>query len=176
METKPMSSALWSDSLKQALMARRKNDQPPRVAVVGVGHELRGDDAVGVLVAQILKPLLARSDHVLVVDGGHAPENHTGTLRRFAPALVLLVDAARMDEPPGTVRWLAWQETSGVSASTHTMPPYVLAQYLTAELGCEVAIVGIQPAHLNMDDPPSAPVQKAVVDVVASLGTALGAI
>jgi hydrogenase maturation protease HycI len=156
-------------------MALRKNEHLPRVAVVGVGHELRGDDAVGVLVAQILKPLLARNHHILVVDGGHAPENHTGTLRRFAPALVLLVDAARMDEPPGAVRWLAWQETSGLSASTHTMPHYVLAQYLTAELGCEVALIGIQPEHMSMDDPPSSPVQKAVVDVVASLGTALGA-
>jgi hydrogenase 3 maturation protease len=154
-------------------MALKKNDQPPRVAVVGVGHELRGDDGAGVWVARALKLALTERQDILVLDSGHAPENHTGKLRRFAPDLVLLVDAAQLDEPPGTVRWLAWQETSGLSASTHTMPAYVLAQYLTAELGCEVALIGLQWAHMNFGEAMSPPVQHAVVEIVSLLSDAL---
>lgn len=159
-------SSDWTSSLKQALTSSHK---PPRVAVVGIGHELRGDDAAGVMVARALMPLLAGRAHGLVLDGGAAPENHTGLLRRFAPDLVLLVDAAQMDEPPGTVRWLAWQEASGLSASTHTMPPYVIARYLNIELGCEVALIGIQPAQTTIGAPLSAPIQKAVGEVVNGL-------
>jgi hydrogenase 3 maturation protease len=90
-------SDVWSSLLKQALTAQKTRNQP-RVAVVGVGHELRGDDAAGVIAARLLKAVLADDDPVLVVEGGSAPENHTGPLRRFAPDLVLLVDTAQMGE------------------------------------------------------------------------------
>lgn len=105
-------------------------------------------------------------DSVLVIAAGAAPENHTGVLRRFAPDLVLLVDAAQLDEAPGRVRWLAWQETSGLSASTHTLPPHLLAQYLTGELGCEVALIGIQPGDTTIGAPLSPEVQRAAAEIV----------
>jgi hydrogenase 3 maturation protease len=104
-----------------------------------------------------------------VVEGEHAPENHTGSLRRFKPDLVLLVDSAQMNEPPGTIRWLSWEETTGLSASTHTMPPYMLARYLSTELNCQVALIGIQPAHTGLDSPLSPAVQEAVDEIVRVL-------
>ena len=110
---------------------------------------------------------------LLVVDAGPAPENQTGSLRRFAPDLVILVDAARMDAAPGVVRWLAWQETIGLAGSTHTLPPATLATYLTGELGCEVALLGIQPQAVDFDAPLSATADEAVQDVVAGLAQIL---
>ena len=165
-------SSDWQNWLNQTLK-RLKNHKPGRVAVVGIGHELRGDDAAGVMVARALKPVFAGDVHVLIVDGGHAPENHTGTLRRFTPDLVLLVDTASLSEPPGTVRWLAWEETSGLSASTHTMPPYVMARYLTAELGCEVALIGVQPDHMRIGTQVSPEVRRTVDEIVRVLKGAL---
>lgn len=138
-----------------------------RVAVVGIGHELRGDDAAGVAVARKLQPVA--HERLLVVEGGHAPENQTGLLRRFSPDLVLLVDAAQMNEAPGTVRWLAWEESVGLSASTHTLPPYMLAQYLVHELGCEVVLVGIQPGQTALEHPLSAAVGAAVAALALAL-------
>jgi len=165
-----MSKPRWQASLNQTL---RQRSNPPRVAVVGVGHELNGDDAAGLAVVRALKSALSPCDRVLLVDAGPAPENTTGLLRQFAPDLVLLIDAAQMDEPPGGVRWLCWQETTGISASTHTLPLHMLAQYLVAEFGCEVALLGIQPAANAINAPLSAVVEDAVDGVAAGGGAAL---
>ena len=104
-----------------------------------------------------------------IIEAGHAPENCTGAVRRFAPDLVVLVDAAEMGEAPGTIRWLDWQETTGLSASTHTLPPYMLAQYLVGSLACRVALLGIQPAQNDIGTPLSPPVAAAVEEVSAIL-------
>jgi hydrogenase 3 maturation protease len=202
-----MSRPLWSDSLTQkrtSLRSKGDGSTAPhvfmnrpypslRVAIVGIGHELRGDDAAGVSVARSLQsavgtihPGTARHAisrpkagwragggkcelPLLVIDAGAAPENFTGPLRRFDPDLVLLIDAAQLNEAPGSIRWLDWQETSGLSASTHTLPPHVLAEYLVNELGCEVALIGIQPQGDEFDAPLSPPVQQAVDELVRTL-------
>jgi hydrogenase 3 maturation protease len=142
-----------------------------RIAIAGIGHELRGDDAAGLLVARQLAPL--NNDHLLVIEAGHAPENHTGRLRQFAPDLILLVDSAQLDEPPGAIRWLPWAETSGLSASTHTLPPYMLARYLTTELNCEVALIGIQPQDTSLGVPLSPAVQAAARAITHAISASL---
>ncbi len=161
-------SSDWSNLLNQAL-PRPGTNKPPRVAVMGVGHELLGDDAAGVMVARALKPALVHQQDVLIIDGGQSPENQTGNLRRFSPDLVLLIDAAQMGESGGMVRWLVWQEICGLSASTHTMPLYIIAQYLHAELGCEVALIGIQPAQMVIGAGLSRAVKQSVDEIVQSV-------
>jgi hydrogenase 3 maturation protease len=158
---------LWQAELRSLLRSLPRGGGPARVAVVGIGNETAGDDAAGVAVARRLSEQLGDQENMLVLDGGPAPENQTGPLRRFKPALVLLVDAAQMDEPPGSVRLLNWEETSGLSASTHTLPPYLLAQYLVAELECRVALLGIQPEQNDFGAPLSNTV-ASVVEMVAS--------
>ena len=80
-----------------------------RTAMLGIGHELRGDDAAGLEVARRLQALVVGQPDSLILETGPVPENFTGPLRRFAPDLVLLVDAALMGEPAGAVRWLDWK-------------------------------------------------------------------
>lgn len=137
---------------------------------MGIGQILRGDDGVGVAVAQALRPFA--DENLLVVEAAHAPENCTGIIYRFAPDLVLMVDAAQMDELPGTIRWLDWQAANGFSASTHTMPLMMLGRYLTAVLTCEIALIGIQPAFMGMTETLSPEIEAAATAVsytVASL-------
>lgn len=134
--------------------------RPRRVAVVGVGHALRGDDAAGLALAERAAPL--SGENLLVLEGGPAPENVTGVLRRFKPELVLLVDAAEMGATPGTVRWLSAREVEGLSATTHTMPLSILAHYLEQELGCQVYLIGIQPGQNGIGEPLSEVVERAV--------------
>lgn len=157
----------WSEKLQQTVRRLQKVDRPLRVAVVGIGHELCGDDIAGLAVAKGLRPY--DSNHLLVLEGGSAPENQTGTIRRFGPDLVLLVDAADLGEPAGTIRWLDWQDTTGLTASTHTLPIGVLAQYLASEFHCQVALIGIQPANVRLDAPLTPQVRDAVDSVVDTL-------
>ncbi len=146
--------------------------QTRRVAVVGVGNELHGDDAAGLAVARALEPLAG--EHLLVIDAGPAPENVTGALRRFAPDLIVLVDAADMGEAPGAVRWLDWESVAGVGGTTHSLPLTVLARYLIDELGCEVGLLGIQPLNVALlGSPLSAEVQAAVDAVTRALSERL---
>lgn len=151
----------WQETLLAKLTSLRKAEHDPRLAVLGVGHELYGDDAVGVWLAGRLIELNRTRPNLLAVQGGPAPENFTGTLRRFKPDMVLLIDAALMDLTPGEIGWLDWRDTSGFSASTHTLPLHLLAAYLTEELNCEVDLLGIQPAACQVGEPLTAVVQTS---------------
>ena len=171
-----MSGPSWKTCLRTALRppATDADAPPPRVAVVGIGNALNGDDAAGVAVARALAERLAGHARALVIDGGLAPESFTGPLRRFAPAYVILVDAALMGDDPGAVRWLDWQDTIGLGGSTHTLPPSLLARFLVEDIGCAVSLIGIQPAANDLDTPLSAVVEAAVEEVVAALETTIG--
>lgn len=150
-----------------------------RVAILGVGNTLNGDDAAGNLVARsIINWLQKRAArlgeeqngfsqfiqtcNLLVIDAGPSPESFTGPLRRFQPDTIILVDAAELREKPGVVRVYNWDAAEGVSASTHGMPPTLLAKYLVSELNCVVSLVGIQHSQLCLDSPVSDVVRRSV--------------
>jgi hydrogenase 3 maturation protease len=162
---------MWKLSWKKKLRSVLADEAVKRIVVLGMGNELDGDDAAGIKVARLLKTALADCSHVLVIDGGNAPESYTGKIRQFGPDFVLLVDGADMDEAPGTVALLDWEDTDGLSGSTHTLPLHVLSNYLVLEFGCQVALLGIQIQQLNMTlgDPLSPPVAAAVDEVVGEL-------
>ncbi len=167
----------WDVLLGEQLGRLRKTTASPRVAVLGIGHELQGDDAAGVLIARHLQSLLGPSEERLVLCAGPAPENCTGALRRFGPDLVLMIDAAQMDEAPGTVRLISCQDVTGIGASTHTLPLHILVKYLTSELGCEITLLGIQPAFVEFGE--MSPLMLKVVPAIAKrlailLGKELG--
>lgn len=159
----------WQDSLQAELQRLQRSDRPVRVALMGIGHELCGDDAVGVRIAGMLRSRQPASGHFLAIEAGPAPENFTSVVRRFQPDLVLLIDSALMGAEPGAVCWLDAGQTEGFSASTHTLPLHILVSYLTCELGCSIAILGIQPEQTFADAPLTPRVQAAAEEVAAGL-------
>lgn len=170
-----MSASSWNAQLRSLLkhlaseVESQSNGETLRIAVVGIGNEFNGDDAAGMLVVRTLQKKLNHLNHLLLVEGGTAPENYTARLRRFCPHLVLMVDSAEMDQPPGSVMLVAVNSLDGLSASTHTLPPSILANFLQRELGCQVALLGIQPQNLEFDAPLSEPVKRSVRRVKQSL-------
>lgn len=165
----------WADSLPQ-LLKRSKGadrDRLPRTCLVGIGSDLRGDDSAGLVVARALleDERCRKASNLLILEGGPAPENQTGKIRAFQPELVLFIDAAQMDEPPGTVRWIPLSSIDGMSASSHSLPLSMLAQYLTFEIGCEVAVLGIQPAQNAIGVELTPPVRAAVDEIVAEISS-----
>jgi len=141
----------------------------PRVAVLGIGNTFRSDDAAGMLVAQALSQRVSDNAHLFICEAGHAPENKTAQVRKFAPDLVLLIDAADMGKAPGTVEWISEEDIDGMSASTHSLPLSMLARYLKLEIGCEVNLLGIQLASNEVGETISPEVLQAVEEVAAGL-------
>jgi len=159
-----------SPKVQSALFTRLPKISPStRLAILGIGSELRSDDAVGVLVARRLGTRLPQRDNILIVDTGAVPESFTGPLRRFRPDLILMVDAAALGIEPGSVEILAWQDVGGFSASGHALPVSVVAEYLHAALGCELLLVGIQPASLEFLGKMTPAGRQAVRRVVSGL-------
>jgi hydrogenase 3 maturation protease len=153
--------------LQQAInRALGKAEPPLRLAILGVGQELKGDDAAGILLVRGLAKRLPQSDNLLLIEAGPAPENVTGQLRRFRPDLVILADIAWMEAEPGTARWLSPEEAVGVSAFTHTLPLHVISDYMAEELGCEVRIFAIQPVQVDFATPVSAVVTGAIRKII----------
>lgn len=178
MEERKTLPAIWKESLNlllNQLRAEPGNVPSPRVAVLGVGNPMRSDDAAGVLVARALsgRECATEADHVLIIEASQAPENRTGELRRFAPDVVLIIDAADMGETPGTIQWIPEESIDGMSASTHSLPLSMLARFLRMDLGCSVALLGIQINSNEVGENVSGEVLQAVHEIVDELHQSL---
>jgi len=163
-----MSNSCWSEQLAQKLAALSAAlSRTPRLALLGIGNELNGDDAAGVLAVRALRDRLASRPQLLLIEAGLAPEAFTAPLRRFKPDCVILIDAALLDETPGTIELVDWQQTDGLSATTHTLPPSVLVKFIQHEFNCPVELILIQPEDIEFDHPVTPAVFKAVDSVAA---------
>ena len=134
-----------------------------------MGNELNGDDAAGNRVADRLSAIPGFPAHFMSINAGSLPENASGLLRRFAPDVVILVDAADFAGQPGEIRWLEAEQIGGMSASSHTLPLSVLGQYLETEMNCRVEYLGIQPRQLEFDADLSPAVIQAVDEIVETI-------
>lgn len=152
-------------SWRVLLQKTRKNlnvaHRPPRIACLGVGNELNGDDAAGVLVLRLLLQQQP-PEHCLLLETGPAPENFTAPIIRFAPDWVLVVDAAHMQARPGQIAYVGQEAVDGMSAFTHGLPLSMLGKYLAAETGCVFGLLGIQTLQTGFGAPLCAAVERAV--------------
>jgi hydrogenase 3 maturation protease len=160
-----MSTPSWQSLAIQTLNCLAPTD---RISILGIGSELRGDDAVGFVIASQLQSRLSLST-CQIIAAGASPENFTSVVRSYQPALVLLIDAAQLDASPGTIRWLTPQEIAALPATTHALPLNLLTKYLQDALDCQVALIGIQPQQTELQAPLTPSVQRAAVDVVEGI-------
>jgi len=145
------------------------NEKTKRIAVVGVGHELRGDDAAGIHVIHELQDNLLPTDTFLLIEAGSAPENLTGQLRRFAPHTVLLIDAVDMGQPSGMIQYVDLEDKIIESvSSTHALSLRLFATYIKTEFNCDVHLMGIQAEQMTLDTPLSASVQSSTDHIIQS--------
>jgi hydrogenase 3 maturation protease len=159
-----MSRTFWRASLRKALNPPAATEAEIRLAVLGIGNELWGDDAAGCLVIRLVQRRLSLkgSDRILILDTGPAPENFSGALRKFRPNWVLLVDAVRPSGSSGSIRWIELADLEGVSALTHGLPLTVLGQFLKDELGAGCGLLGIEGEQFELGDGISTSVRHAV--------------
>jgi hydrogenase 3 maturation protease len=140
----------WQRKILQTLDELEKERGPLRIVFLGVGNDLYGDDAIGVEIARtLLNDGIGDWKDRMIIVGGPAPESFCGVIRRFKPDLVMLIDAAAMDLPAGTVRWLPWADELDDSLLSWTIPLHLMVSYLRVETGCEVGLIGIQPQDVR---------------------------
>jgi hydrogenase 3 maturation protease len=114
-----------------------------RVVVIGMGNELRADDAVGLEVVRHLKPY--EGDKLVVFEGHTTPEAFVSPTCAAKPTHLLIVDAAELGELPGAWRFLSKDEINEVLFTTHAIPATEVAAEIQRRCGAKVAFLGIQP-------------------------------
>lgn len=151
------SAAPWVSALREAVKGR--------VAVLGIGNELRADDGAGSLVAQSLGERFPD----IAFDGGQAPENASGPIRRARPDTVIVVDAADFGGAPGEIRFASPGDAGGLTLGTHALPIGTFMQALAEMTGAAVHLVAIQAQATAFGGGMTPEVAAAVAEVAREL-------
>jgi len=113
------------------------------VVVIGMVNELRADDAVGLHLVRLLKPSM--HDRLKVFEGHMTPEAYIGPACASHPTHVLIVDAAELQQKPGTWQVLSLDTIEQGLFTTHTIPAVEVAREIQRRCGATVVFLGIQP-------------------------------
>jgi hydrogenase maturation protease HycI len=143
-----------------------------KIAFLGIGNDLKCDDAVGLAVVDKLSayvddPLIA------ILNCRDVPENFTGYLKRVKARCIVLIDATDFGGSPGEARVFDLGDVMSSAIATHKTSLDVLGTYLRQETGANVFLVGIQPANCDVGDELSPAVANASSTVAKAIGTAL---
>ncbi len=141
-----------------------------RVAVLGIGNDLRTDDGVG---PYVVSHLDITHPHIMVENVGSIPEAFAHPLAEFGAQCVILIDAADMRKEPGHIELVSKDRIGGVAISTHSMPLSFLMEYLEQESGAQVVLLGIQPRCIEFGEGLTVEVEDAAKYVVRILRTIL---
>lgn len=164
--------SLSLQQLQELLNRRLKTARS--VAVLGVGSELRGDDAVGMRVAELLALPEHAHPRIQVHFGSTAPESATGPIRVQQPSHLILVDAAALGLLPGQVTWLERADIGGITFCTHALPLSVVIDYIEhSSPGLDVFVLAVQAEHMLFGEPLSPAVEATAHDLVKALVLAL---
>lgn len=146
---------------------------PAKVAVMGMGNRLRGDDGAGPELVSRLQEQWERSEFCrrfpherLFIDAGETPEDWLVRIVDLKPAVVIVVDAVELGTKPGGVAVLAPGDLpENFCLSTHRMPLRSLLR-LWEENGIKALVLAIQPGSLEHGREISQPVREVIGHLV----------
>ena len=133
-------------------LLRERLTDARRLAVLGVGSTLRSDDAAGIRIVSSLQAAFGpKYPGLLFCVGGTAPENFSGTIRRFNPDILLIIDSADFGAKAGTIMEIKPETIGGPTYCSHMLPLRVMIDYLAVESGARFILLGIQYKSLAFD-------------------------
>ena len=138
-----------------------------RIVLVGVGNPIRGDDAVGPTIIDLLES--TPMPNVLLLNTESVPEAFTGKVEQFNPTHVLMVDAANFRGAPGETKLISGEQIGGQAISTHSLPLNIFISYIEKSLGIKVLLLGIQPLSICLGEPMTEPIEAAAKSVANTL-------
>jgi hydrogenase 3 maturation protease len=114
--------------------------------VMCIGNREGGDDSVGPYIADILKK--ENLNEIKVINAGTIPENYTGTVKKYKPENLVIIDAIDMNLKPAEIRIVPKEKIGVMHISTHGIPLSVLINYLEKYVN-NIFLVGIQPEKMS---------------------------
>ena len=157
------------DKLKKRLAERLHGIGPDGVVFVGVGSRLRGDDAIGPALIDLLKD---RVPHA--IDADNAPENATSAIKRLRPRAVVFLDAAGLgDAPPGWTRVVEAADVKKLGASAHDISLDAVMEYLKEATGADVFLLGVQPEKIGEGEHISPSLRRPLKELADAIVSAL---
>jgi hydrogenase maturation protease len=137
-----------------------------KVLILGVGNTLLRDEGVGVHLVEQMRDQVGELDGVEYMDGGTLSFTLAEPIAN-ADGLIV-VDAARMDTPPGTLKVFYNEEMdrylAGKRVSVHEVSLSDLLDItrLSESLPALRCLIGIEPASMTWGEAPSEAVAPAV--------------
>ncbi|MFW5771206.1 MAG: hydrogenase 3 maturation endopeptidase HyCI [Spirochaetota bacterium] len=134
--------------------------EPRKYMLLGIGSRLNRDDSAGSIIAEEF-----RSPQWVVVDGGQMPENYTGVVKREAPDVLVIIDAAGMKLEPGEFRRISLDTLARSHLfNTHAAPPALFISYLQSFVN-EIYFIGIQPQDTSPGESLSEAVREGIENI-----------
>jgi hydrogenase 3 maturation protease len=155
-------------ALQKELEERLRGISTDKVALVGVGNRMRGDDAIGPVLIDLV---MGKVPHAIDADG--APENVTAAIRRLKPSAIIFLDAASLGEAPGSARIVEAGEMEKLEASIHNFSLDVVMEYLEGTTGADVFLVGVQPERIGEGESISPELKKPLEEIASILISAI---
>jgi hydrogenase 3 maturation protease len=137
-----------------------------KIAVLGIGNDMRTDDGLGLFIIENLK---IEDPRIMIENVGSVPEGFAKNLASFGAERVIMVDAADMLKSPGHIELITKDRIGGIAISTHRMPLSFLMMYLEQETGGKTLLIGIQPKSIQFGEGLTPEIQEVVDKTITSL-------
>lgn len=155
-----MSTNRFEEELRNFILGANK------IAILGLGNDLRSDDGLGLY---FIEKLSIDDPRVIIENVGSVPEGFAQPLAEFGVDRIIMVDAADMRKPPGHTELITKERIGGISISTHNMPLSFLMVYLEQATGSKTVLIGIQPKNIQFGEGLTPEIQEVVDKTVNTL-------
>ncbi len=148
----------WKEELERTVSGKK-------VVVLGVGNELKGDDALGKHVFDLLRT----EDKIFCAT---MPENFIRTIREKGPEIILIVDAVDFGERAGSIVFAEARSADQKSISTHSLSFMMLSKMVP---DAQLFLLGVQPESLEFGKPMGDTVRRSGDEIAVALDLLLAA-
>ena len=132
-----------------------------KVAIVGIGNIIRGDDGLG---PKLIGMLRNEKIDAALFDCGTAPENYILPILSTSAGTIIFVDAADFKSAPGEIRIVDADKITNVSFSTHSPSPRLFIDLLrTGKDDLNIFFLSIQPRATTLGESLSEEVRSSLI-------------
>lgn len=133
-----------------------------RVVILGIGNALRGDDAFGSNLANRIDGKVS----LKVLDAGCAPENFLGSITKYQPDTVLLIDAVDFGGDAGEMRLSEIEDIKTRNFFlTHNASLNLFSDYLKSGTKTKVYLLAVQPQDIAFGEKMSAHMEERLEEL-----------